>query len=94
MVRIKLPWGTTTLPSDGSADGRYTVSITPIDKAGRTGKVVNQEFIYDTQAPRITSSSPATLHQPTSYIGGSLTQFQFTIEDIGPASFDIDSPDY
>ena len=87
----QLNWSTTTLPSDGSADGRYTVSITPIDNAGRTGKVVNQEFIYDTQAPRITSSSPATLHQPTSYIGGSLTQLQFAIEDIGPASFDIDS---
>ena len=87
----QLNWSTTTLPSDGSADGRYTVSITPIDNAGRAGKVVNQEFIYDTQAPRITSSSPATLHQPTSYIGGSLTQLQFAIEDIGPASFDIDS---
>lgn len=87
----QIDWVTTALPPDGSADGRYTVSITPIDKTGRTGKVVNQEFIYDTQAPRITSSTPATLHQPISYIGGSLTQFQFTIEDIGPASFDIDS---
>ncbi len=87
----QLNWSTTALPSDGSADGRYTVSITPIDNAGRTGKVVNQEFIYDTQAPRITSSSPATLHQPISNIGGSLTQLQFAIEDIGPASFDIDS---
>ena len=86
----QIDWVTTALPSDGSADGRYTVTITPIDKIGRTGKVVNQEFIYDTQAPRITSSSPVTLHQPISYIGGSLTQFQFAIEDIGPASFDID----
>ncbi len=86
----QLTWTPTALPTDGSADGRYTVTITPIDKSGRSGTVVNRHFIYDTQAPRITASTPTTLHQPISYIGGSLTQFEFTIEDVGPALLDLD----
>ena len=46
---------------------------------------------YDTQAPRITAASPIELHQPTTYVGGSLTQFQITIEDVGPALLDLDA---
>ena len=52
----QLTWTPAALPTDGSADGRYTVAITPTDKVGRTGKVVHRHFIYDTQAPRITAS--------------------------------------
>ena len=78
------------LPTDGSADGRYTVSIIPVDKAGRSGAVVNRHFIYDTQEPRITDATPVTLHQPVSYVGEGLTQFQFTVEDVGPALLDLD----
>ena len=38
---------------------RYTVAITPIDQTvGRQGDVVYREFIYDTENPRITASSP------------------------------------
>ena len=81
----QLIWQPISLPTDGSADGRYTVAITPIDKAGRQGNVVYREFIYDTESPRITASSPIVLSQPISYIPGGLNQFSFTIEDVGPA---------
>ena len=81
----QLIWQPISLPTDGSADGRYTVAITPIDKAGRQGNVVYREFIYDTESPRITASSPIVLSQPVSYIPGGLNQFSFTIEDVGPA---------
>ena len=81
----QLTWRPTPLPTDGSADGRYTVTITPVDKSGRSGTVVTQQFIYDSQAPRITSATPLTIHAPVSYIGGGLSQFVINIEDVGPA---------
>ena len=54
------------------------------------GTVVNRHFIYDTQGPRITGSSPIILHQPKSYIGGNLTSIELTIEDVGPSLLDLD----
>ena len=87
----QLTWTPTPLPVDGSADGEYTVVITPVDKTGRSGTAVRRQFIYDTQAPRITSAAPITLHAPMSYIGGSLNQFVLTIEDVGPAGLVFDT---
>ena len=86
----QLIWEPISLPTDGSADGRYTVAITPIDKTGRQGDVVYRQFIYDTENPRITASSPIVLSQPVSYISG-LNQFTFTVEDVGPADLLLES---
>ena len=82
----QLIWKPSVLPSDGSADGRYTVSVTPVDKAGRSGDVAYRAFVYDTQSPQITAAAPITLHQPISYMGDSLEQFQFSVEDVGPGT--------
>ncbi len=86
----QMTWTPAALPTDGSADGRYTVTITPLDKSGRTGTVVTRHFIYDTQAPRITNATPIILHQPMSYIGGNMTPFEFTVEDVGPSLLDLE----
>ena len=85
----QLTWEPTSLPADGSADGRYTVAITPVDKAGRQGDIVYRQFIYDTQEPRITDAAPVVLNQPATYVGGILTQLQFTVEDVGPAGLEM-----
>ena len=86
----QLIWRPIALPDDGSADGQYTVAVTPVDNAGRTGDVALRAFIFDTQSPRITAATPITLHQPISYIGAGLVQFQLTVEDVGPALLELD----
>ena len=85
----QLTWIPTVLPTDGSADGRYTVAVTPKDKIGRQGDVIYRQFVYDTQEPRITASTPVALSQPATYIRD-LTQFQFTVEDVGPAGLELE----
>ena len=87
----QLTWTPIALPTDGSADGRYTVAVTPVDKAGRRGDVVYRQFIYDTESPQITSASPLTLSAPVSYVSGDVSQFVFTVEDVGPADFALES---
>ena len=82
-------WEPIALTSDGTTDGRYRVYITPVDKAGRQGRTVYREFIYDTQDPEIQAAEPINLSQPVSYISQSLTQFSFTIADIGPADLEL-----
>ncbi len=81
----QLTWVPAVLPTDGSADGRYTVAVTPVDAIGRQGEVVYRQFIYDTQTPRLTAATPLELNQPVTYVGGIFSQFQFTLEDVGPA---------
>ena len=82
-------WAPVTLTSDGTTDGRYKVYVTPIDKIGRRGSTVYREFIYDTQEPEIIASEPIDLSQPVSYMSQSLTQFRFTVADIGPADLEL-----
>ncbi len=86
----QLTWIPIVLPTDGSADGRYTVAVTPVDRTGRQGEVVYRQFIYDTQEPRVTAAVPVNLTQLVSYIGGTLTQLQFSVEDVGPADLELE----
>ena len=86
----QLRWMPVVLPTDGSADGVYTVAITPVDRTGRQGEVVYRQLIYDTQEPRVTTSTPVSLVQPVTYIAATLTQLQFTVEDVGPAGLDLE----
>lgn len=87
----RLTWVPIVLPTDGSADGRYTVTVTPIDRTGRQGEVVYRQFIFDTQEPRVTAAVPVNLTQHVSYVGGELTQLQFSVEDVGPAGLDLEA---
>ena len=82
-------WQPVTLTSDGTTDGRYSIYVTPVDKAGRQGSTVYREFIYDTQEPEIIAAGPINLSQPITYISQSLTQFNFTVADVGPADLEL-----
>jgi len=86
----QLTWVPIVLPTDGSADGRYTVAVTPVDATGRQGEVVYRQFVFDTQTPRITAATPLELNQPVTYVGGVFSQFQFTVEDVGPAGLELE----
>ena len=85
-----LRWVPVALPTDGTADGRYTVAVTPMDRTGRQGETAYRQLVFDTQEPRITASTPVAFLQPVTYIGGALTQLQFTIEDVGPAGLNLE----
>ena len=81
-----LTWVPGALPLDGTADGRYTVTITPRDKAGRQGEPVYRQFVFDTQPPGITAASPMDLSQPVTYLS-EFSQISVTVADVGPAEF-------
>ncbi|MGB9596335.1 MAG: Ig-like domain-containing protein, partial [Candidatus Poribacteria bacterium] len=49
---------TNPLPTDGSADGTYTIKVKAVDKAGGT-TLSNFTFLYDTTVPTLTSITPA-----------------------------------
>ena len=89
----ELTWVSGVLPLDGTTDGRYTVTITPRDKAGRQGAAVSRQFVFDTQPPRVTEAVPITLNQPHTYLNASFAQnpqVQFTVADVGPAALALD----
>ena len=85
----ELTWMPSALPLDGTADGRYTVTITPRDKAGRQGEAVYRQFVFDTQPPEVTAASPMDLSQPVTYLSApsALAQMSVTVADVGPAEF-------
>ncbi|MBD3183684.1 T9SS type B sorting domain-containing protein [Candidatus Poribacteria bacterium] len=48
------------LPEDGTADGLYEISVSPVDILGNElPEPILYEFIYDTAGPKITSTQPA-----------------------------------
>ena len=85
----ELVWTPLHLPEDGTADGRYTVTITSVDSLGLSGAPVRYEFILDTQNPELISVSPINLTHAISYIGEQIIQISAQVADVGPAGLDI-----
>jgi flagellar hook assembly protein FlgD len=77
------------LATDGTADGNYTISVTPVDLAGRAGATVERTVTYDTRIPRVTSVSPINANLAVNYIGQAIAQVEATLQDDGPAGLDI-----
>ena len=87
----QIAWRPVQLAIDGSADGIYTVTITPVNSSGRLGIPARYQFTFDTQKPEVTSITPIDLTQPLSYIGRQLIQIAAQVEDVGPAGLEVDN---
>ena len=85
----ELEWTPLHLPADGTADGRYTVTITPVDSLGLSGAPARYEFVLDTQQPELMGVDPIDLIHAVSYIGGQIIQISAQVVDVGPAGLDI-----
>ena len=86
----QIAWRPLQLATDGSADGIYTVTVTPVNSSGRLGIPARYQFTLDTQQPEVTSITPIDLTQPLSYIGRQLIQIAAQVEDVGPAGLEVD----
>ncbi len=87
----QIAWRPLQLATDGSADGVYTVTVTPINSGARLGIPSRHQFTLDTQEPEVASVTPIDATQPLSYIGQQLIQIAAQVEDVGPAGLEIDS---
>ena len=85
----ELVWTPLYLASDGTADGRYTVTVTPVDSLGLSGTPARYQFIFDTQRPELISADPINLTQAVSYIGEQVIQISAQVTDVGPAGLDM-----
>ena len=86
----QIVWRPLQLAADGSADGVYTATITPVNSGGRLGIPARYQFTLDTQEPEVTLVTPIDLTQPVSYIGRQLIQVAAQVEDVGPAGLEVE----
>ena len=86
----QIAWRPLQLATDGSADGVYTVTVTPVNSGDRLGIPARHQFTLDTQEPEVVSVTPIDLTQPLSYIGQQLIQIAAQVEDVGPAGLEVD----
>ena len=86
----QIAWRPLQLATDGSADGIYTVTITPVNSGGRLGIPARYQFTLDTQEPEVTLVMPIDLTQPLSYISRQLIQIAAQVEDVGPAGLEVE----
>ena len=86
----QIVWRPLQLTTDGSTDGVYTVTVTPVNSGGRLGIPARYQFTLDTQEPEVASVTPIDLTQPFSYIGQQIIQIAAQVEDVGPAGVEVD----
>ena len=85
----QIVWTPLQLATDGSADGIYSVTVAPVDSAGRPGTLARYQITLDTQEPEVMFVTPINLTQPVSYIGQQITQIAAQVADVGPAGLEI-----
>ena len=86
----QIVWRPLQLAANGSADGVYTVTVTPVNSGDRLGIPARYQFTLDTQEPEVASITPIDLTQPLSYISQQFIQIAAQVEDIGPAGLEVD----
>ena len=85
----EIVWTPLQLATDGTMDGTYTATITPVDSAGEAGVPARHQFIFDTQPPSVSAIAPIDLAESVSYIGEQISQVATLVADVGPAGLII-----
>ena len=85
----EIVWTPLQLATDGTMDGSYTATITPVDSAGEAGVPARHQFIFDTQPPAVSAIAPIDLTESISYIGEQISQVATLVTDVGPAGLII-----
>ena len=75
------------LATDGTDDGTYTITITPMDNTGRVGQIRQHITVYDTQTPEVSSTTPDVI--APAYIKPFVSKIDATLTDVGPAGLEI-----
>ena len=78
------------LAADGSQDGRYTITVLPIDNGNRIGQPRIQQIVYDTQAPEVTSLMPGDVTRSLTHVGPQVSRLEANIVDENPSGFEIE----
>ena len=86
----QIDWTPTNLATDGTADGTYTITVTPTNRQGVSGQALVQQFTYDTQEPEISNITIVDLTQPVSYLSNPTAQITVTVNDLGPAGLEAE----
>ena len=73
-LKKQITWTPTNLAQDGTDDGVYTITVTPVNKQGISGQVLVKRFTYDTQEPEINNITSVDLTQPVSYLSNPTSQ--------------------
>ena len=85
MEENQIAWRPLQLATDGSADGVYTVTVTPVNSGGRLGIPARHQFTLDTQEPEVISEAVSHI-EPTvtvSNVSEFLARVEATVSDIG-----------
>ena len=85
----QIVWTPLQIAADGTMDGTYTTTITPVDSAGGLGVPARHQFVFDTQPPSVSGITPINLTEPVSYIGAQISQIAALVADVGPAGLSI-----
>ncbi len=92
----EIVWTPLQLATDGTMDGTYTATITPVDSAGEAGVPARHQFIFDTQPPSVMPNVvtpsrviPLDITGDASNISDLLTQVEAVLSD-DSAGIDFD----
>ena len=69
------------LKTDGSHDGNYYITVVPHSTTGVTGNAITSSFVYDTQAPVITKSSPNITTTEAQWLGTGVSELYIEVSD-------------
>jgi len=77
------------LATDGTDDGTYTVTVTPMDTLSVTGQSRQYSLIFDSQTPQVISAVPVDINANLTYIGQQVMSVQAKLQDKGPSGLEI-----